>query len=79
MIDAIALLAVDMLQSRHVPILNMYNLKPIETKNDMPFHHQKQSMASLFGDRKHIHYQSNESMFVKKSNRLNLKKPSLVR
>ena len=43
--------------------------EPPETKYDEPFS----------GDWEHIHYQSNESMFVKKSNRLNLKKPSLVR
>ena len=33
----IALLVVDMLQSRHVPKLDMYSLLLVETTNDMPF------------------------------------------
>ena len=37
MIDSTALLAVDMLQSRHVPKLDMYSLLLVETTNDMPF------------------------------------------
>ena len=37
MIEPIALLVVDMLQSRHVPILNMYSLLLVEATNDMPF------------------------------------------
>lgn len=35
--ESIALLVVDVLQSRHVPKLDMYSLMLAETTNDMPF------------------------------------------
>ena len=38
MIEPITLLVVDSPQSQHVPKLDMYSLKPIETKNDMSFY-----------------------------------------
>lgn len=37
MIESIALLVANILQSQHVPILNMYSLLLVETTNDMPF------------------------------------------
>ena len=37
MIESIALLVVDMLQSQHAPILSVYSHKYVETTNDMPF------------------------------------------
>ena len=37
MIEPIALLIVDMLQSQRVPKLDMYSLLLVETTNDMPF------------------------------------------
>ena len=36
-IDSIAFLVVDMLQSQHVPILDMYSLILVEATNDMSF------------------------------------------
>ena len=37
MIESIALLVVDTLQSQHVPKLDMYSLILVGTTNDMPF------------------------------------------
>ena len=44
-------------QSRHDPILSVYSLKPIETKNDMPFYPVETSEGTcLLGYWKHIKY-----------------------
>ena len=57
MIDSIAILVVDMLQSQHDPLLNNHSLLPIETTNDMPFYLVETSKgAYLLSYWKHVAY-----------------------
>lgn len=48
MIDPIALLVVDMLQSQHVPKSDMYSLLFVEATNDMSFSPPETKYDELF-------------------------------